>query len=312
MLGVRIATFLRANGWVLNLVFIVLAAYFVAGAVNAVLAQNIRVVPNANDKIEFRSTKTINTSSRRSIINIAQRNLFSIKRENLSPTPKVVAATTANPNDIRSCTMSMKVRATLVADNAPEWSMAVLFVNNEADVYSINEGTNKIGGDDTLVSIEDRAVVVQRRDHYERCYAEGEEASASKTPSISSTGVIEQESSNPEITGVIKRSDTEYTIERNEVDKAMNNLSQVATQARIVPNFKNGKANGFKLFSIKPGSIYEKIGLINGDVIQKINGYEMSSPDKALEIYQKLKEASSVSIELQRRGRDMTMNYSID
>jgi general secretion pathway protein C len=100
-------------------------------------------------------------------------------------------------------------------------------------------------------------------------------------------------------------------VDRAEVDNALSNLSKVATQARIVPSFRNGKPNGFKLFSIKPGSIYSKIGLKNGDVIQKINGYEMNSPDKALEIYQKLKDASSVSIEFQRRGKSKHFNYNI-
>ena len=72
-----------------------------------------------------------------------------------------------------------------------------------------------------------------------------------------------------------------------------------------------GKANGFKLFSIKPGSIYSKIGLKNGDIVHKINGYEMNSPDKALDIYQKLRSASSISVELTRRGRNQVKNYSI-
>jgi histidinol-phosphate aminotransferase len=33
-----------------------------------------------------------------------------------------------------------------------------------------------------------------------------------------------------------------------------------------------GKPVGFKLFSIKPGSLYSKIGLQNGDVINRIRG----------------------------------------
>ncbi len=114
-----------------------------------------------------------------------------------------------------------------------------------------------------------------------------------------------------DMTGVTKISDTQYKVDRSEVDRALNNLAQVATEARIVPSFKNGVANGFKMFSIKPGSIYSKIGLQNGDVIHKINGYEMNSPDKALEIYQKLKDATSVQIELERRGTGMTVNYNI-
>ena len=37
----------------------------------------------------------------------------------------------------------------------------------------------------------------------------------------------------------------------------------------------------------------------------------MDSPDKALELYQKLRDTSSVSIELNRRGQNMTVNYNI-
>ena len=69
-----------------------------------------------------------------------------------------------------------------------------------------------------------------------------------------------------------------------------------------MPSFKNGVANGFKLFSIQPGSLYASIGIENGDVVQRVNGYEMNSPEKALELYQKLKESGHVTIELERGG----------
>ena len=46
-------------------------------------------------------------------------------------------------------------------------------------------------------------------------------------------------------------------------------------------------------------------------MIQRVNGHEMNSPDKALEIYQKLKDSSSITVDIQRRGRAMTMNYAI-
>jgi general secretion pathway protein C len=82
-------------------------------------------------------------------------------------------------------------------------------------------------------------------------------------------------------------------------------------QARIVPSFKNGEANGFKLFAIRPGSLYSKIGIQNGDIIHKINGFSMNSPDKALEVYQKLKSARSIDVELTRRGRNQKMTYNI-
>src|SRR6267143_6072836 len=64
--------------------------------------------------------------------------------------------------------------------------------------------------------------------------------------------------------------------------------------------------------SIVPDSLYAKIGIQNGDVIRRINGYEMNSPDKALEIYQKLRDASRIESELERRGESLRKSYSIE
>src|SRR3954451_13326547 len=112
--------------------------------------------------------------------------------------------------------------------------------------------------------------------------------------------------------GVKQLSDNQYVVARAEINNALTNLSDLATKARIVPSFKNGVANGFKLFSIVPDSLYAKIGVQNGDVIRRINGYEMNSPDKALEIYQKLRDASRIEIELERRGETLRKTYSVE
>jgi len=100
-------------------------------------------------------------------------------------------------------------------------------------------------------------------------------------------------------------------VKKDVLDKTLSNLNAVATQARIVPSFKNGVANGFKVFSIQPNSFYSSIGVENGDVIQKINGYEINSPDKALEIYQKLREARHVTVDLERNGQTIRKEYNV-
>jgi general secretion pathway protein C len=107
-------------------------------------------------------------------------------------------------------------------------------------------------------------------------------------------------------------SENQYVLAKATVNGALSDLSQLATQARIVPSFKNGVANGFKLFSIVPDSLYSKIGIQNGDVIRRINGYEMNSPDKALEIYQKLRDANRIEVEIERRGDTIRKSYSIE
>lgn len=111
--------------------------------------------------------------------------------------------------------------------------------------------------------------------------------------------------------GVRTVGNNRYEIDRKVIDSTLGDLNKIATQARIVPSFKNGVANGFKLFSIQPDSLYASIGVENGDVIQRINGYEINAPEKALELYQKLRESGHVTIELERNGQPVRKEYTI-
>ncbi len=113
------------------------------------------------------------------------------------------------------------------------------------------------------------------------------------------------------VQGIQRLADNRYDIDKQVIEGALTNLNTLATQARLVPSFKNGVANGFKLFQIQPGSLYASIGIENGDVITRINGYEVNSPDKALEVYQKLREASHVTIDLERGGQTIKKDYNI-
>ncbi len=111
--------------------------------------------------------------------------------------------------------------------------------------------------------------------------------------------------------GVKKIDDTHYEIDRALVDKILANPMAVNSGARVVPAVKNGKPDGFKLYAIRPTSVYAKLGLTNGDTIDAINSMELTSADKALEIYTKLKDATSLQVDVTRRGKPVTMNYTI-
>ena len=81
--------------------------------------------------------------------------------------------------------------------------------------------------------------------------------------------------------GIKKIDDTTYEIDKSLVDKVLANPMAVAKGARVVPAVKNGKPDGFKLYAIRPSSVYAKLGLSNGDTIQSINGFELTTADKA-------------------------------
>lgn len=107
----------------------------------------------------------------------------------------------------------------------------------------------------------------------------------------------------------------EIRISKKELNKDLENLPSVLKDARAVPYIEpgaGGSIGGFKLVSIKPGSIYEKLGLKQGDVIKGVNGNRLNSPQKAMELYQHLKKGGQVEIQLLQEGAPKNIKYHFD
>jgi general secretion pathway protein C len=111
--------------------------------------------------------------------------------------------------------------------------------------------------------------------------------------------------------GVRKLSDGKWMVDQKEVVASTENINQILTQARALPFQEQGKTVGFRISEIVPGSIYEKIGLQNGDVIQRVNSQDVDDPAKFFQLYQGLKNERSISIDLIRSGQRQTLNYEI-
>lgn len=101
----------------------------------------------------------------------------------------------------------------------------------------------------------------------------------------------------------------QYALRRSDINKFTSNLGALSSQARIVPAKKE---NGFKIFSITKDSIFSKLGIQNGDVIKSVNGIELSSPDKAMQAYSRLQNASNLSVSIVRKGQNETLEYTIE
>jgi len=108
-----------------------------------------------------------------------------------------------------------------------------------------------------------------------------------------------------------KVSDTEFNIDRSVVDKILENQAELMRSARIVPESKDGKVVGIRLFGIRPDTLLGTLGMQNGDRLEAINGFNMGSPEKALEAYARLRTASALDVKVNRRGAPVTIDYHI-
>jgi general secretion pathway protein C len=111
--------------------------------------------------------------------------------------------------------------------------------------------------------------------------------------------------------GIQATSENEFTVPRAEVDSALENMSQLFTQIRAVPHFEGGQSIGFRLFAIRRGSLFDRIGLKNGDIITNINGSEMNDPSRALALLQELRDVTDLTVSLIRNQQPQQIHYGI-
>jgi len=104
---------------------------------------------------------------------------------------------------------------------------------------------------------------------------------------------------------------TNRRIDRRNLQKQMRNFSTLLSQARVTPHFTNKKADGFTISDIVKGSLYEEIGLQNGDVIQKVNGESVTGEEQAMRMYRELQHATFIDVEIVRGGSVQQISYTI-
>ncbi len=104
-----------------------------------------------------------------------------------------------------------------------------------------------------------------------------------------------------------------FTLRRTDVKNMTKNLASLLQQARVEPVFSPDgiSVEGFKFVGIQPGSIYEKLGFKVGDMIKSVNGEPVNSPTKAMEMYNLLKNSSSVQLTIERDGQEQNLNYTV-
>ncbi len=105
---------------------------------------------------------------------------------------------------------------------------------------------------------------------------------------------------------------TEFTVAEDELNQALANLPRLLSQARAVPFFRNGKSIGMRLFAIRRGSLYEKLGLKNGDIVLSVNENSLSDPSQALKLFEELKSERSIGVVVERNGGEQELSYSIE
>jgi general secretion pathway protein C len=105
----------------------------------------------------------------------------------------------------------------------------------------------------------------------------------------------------------------EFEIEKKVIEEHTKNLPQLLQQARAVPQKgPGGSIEGFRIDMLQEGSLFEKLGIRVGDVIEGVNGQKVDSPEKAIQLYNKLRNEPNIQLSINRGGRSENLSYSVN
>ena len=310
------------------LVTLALCAFFLAQGTTRVLAAELLASDPTGEPAPLNrvATSTPSFERKRDPAIILRRNIFDSARGDLTAEPLPEAAVGPNGEPLAewdptqpapTCNNKLRLVGSVMIPGYAEWSYAAIAGTTDGKTMLYREGSSI---DNSLVlAVRSSSVVVSGSGGACELLMFGEEeggavSKPAATPkpakpiSGRNAGLTDEELDD----GIEKITDTKYIIQRSLVDKALANQGSLMKTARVIPHDENGRVVGVKLYGIRRTSLLGRLGVRNGDMLRTINGFNMTSPDTALEAYSVLRTANKLTLAVKRQNNEVTIEYNIE
>ncbi|MDQ6999028.1 MAG: type II secretion system protein N [Mariprofundus sp.] len=268
-----------------ELALVILLAWMVAGWF---LPQSNAPVSNNLERIEKTTTALPELSA-----------MLAVKLFGRAPQQaKPVAPVVAQPKPVIKRPLTLKLLGTVVAGKS---SAAIIAIRTgvEEQVFFIND---TIQPGVILQTVEADAIIVNQGGSLQRISLEQGDKLTSTTIANAIPPAPMRLAPTPPV---------HKLMDRNQLQRQLQDFPTLLSQARATPHFANGKVNGFSVNDIVRGSLYQQAGLQNGDIILSINGEKITGTQQAMSIYSKLKSSPSLELQLIRAGSLQNIHYDI-
>ncbi len=231
----------------------------------------------------------------------ADRRVFTdgLVRRNIFDSAATFSEATASPQTMDCKDSKSQLLATVVAD-PPEYSSALISDGGKSRANGYKVG-DEVGTEGKILTIEQKKVCLDGGGCI--CMGDDKKPAAGGDAAAATPGDAEG--------GVTKLSDTKYQVDRSFLQKQLGNVEALATQIRASPKTEDGKVVGFRLSAIRKGSVFDKLGIKNGDIVHTVNGQSLSSMEAAMGAYGSLANESGFNFEITRRNQKMTIEYEV-
>jgi general secretion pathway protein C len=232
---------------------------------------------------------------------IVDRNLF-------RTTDRPIAVDQMDPNSLEATTLQLDLYGTIAGEDGRGYAIIEERDKKKQRLYKVGD---KAGGA-TIVKIMRNAVVLRMGDR-DQVLKKKEIVSAGSNRRALPGGAAQQ--IQPAAPGAAPSPRALPRPPAGGPSGSAADLASLLTQARVTPNVTagtSGKPDGVIINEIQPGSLFENAGLVNGDVIQEVNGKTVTGVADLVSMYRDLKPGTSLSVKVTRSGRQVVLNHTVE
>ena len=304
--------------WSANSCLFVLCCWLVAASLNQVAAAML--TPAAAAAAPLRASAELVVSQRsfadRQVI--LDRKLFDVST--LVPS----APAPDEQEELEATRLPLRLLGT-AASSRPELSWAAVEDQDQRKEVVVKLG-DALAGQAKVVGIERRRIILDNRGQREELALEedaGEapnprsaRARSMRRPNRPSRSAARpaRRANNPAGDARVRRlAENRFQVNREDVvELAGRNPAEIFSSARILPKYDGGQMVGIQLNNVKQGSLFQEIGIQDGDTITQFNGIQIDSPQGSAEVLRELTQAERFEVTVTSAdGKPRTLTYEV-
>lgn len=91
---------------------------------------------------------------------------------------------------------------------------------------------------------------------------------------------------------------------------AANNPSIITNIMRPQPVFDKGQQRGYRVYPGRNRALFNKLGLLPGDMVTSVNGTPLDDPSRGMEVLATMNSAANVTVSVERNGETVQININ--
>jgi general secretion pathway protein C len=291
----------RYVSWVVNAALLALGCFLVAQSANTVLAALLTPSPVGENAAPAAPPPPGRTWSDREVI--LTRNLFNASL--LTPEP----AHSPEEEVLEATALPLTLLGTAASDR-PELSWAAI-EDRESQRTLVLRVDDVVRSQAKVVRIERRRIVLSENGALRELALEEPEATGVGPAAATAAAAASRRLARAARRAVHPQPERPQAPGPSPPAEAARSPTQLFSEARILPKYQEGQMVGVQVSAIKPGSLFEEMGIQDGDVITELNGIRIDSPEQSAKVLLELTKSEAFTLQVEGPSGPRTLNVDL-